>query len=168
MAMSTEYMLRWRESNRDHVAAYRKKYYEKNREKLIAAAMQRTHADYPRFRWRARVAAANKRYPGRITVKDLDALLQRQGPACYHCGKTGLADRDLTIEHLQPVNNMRHVVLSCHACNCAKKHIPKLTREEKLRRQRARLRQWRKDNPDKVAVQNLRSAANRRKKQTTS
>lgn len=115
-----DYMRRWRAENADHRRAYQRKWYFEHRDSQVAGAMQwnRDHRlDYALHR---KVAAAHARYPGRITVDDIRALLERQGWVCHWCKKEITKMRDLTLEHLKPVNDPQHITIACLPCNAAR------------------------------------------------
>lgn len=64
-----------------------------------------------------RVYRANQKYPGTLTVADLEAAIEKSGRVCYWCKKPNLDGRDLTIEHLERRNAPEAITIACFACN---------------------------------------------------
>jgi hypothetical protein len=128
-----EYMKRWRAANKARIKEWAKGWYRKNRVKEIARATQRVADDYGRHLLLCKVTKANLTYPGRLTLKDLLTVIERSGRRCYWCGKENLEGRDLTLEHLQPVNDVQHLTIACLTCNAARIQIhgPRKTKAEK-------------------------------------
>lgn len=132
----------------EHIAELRHASYLRHRDVVLVKAAAYREANRDAVRMRARVRQANRRYPGEITSEDVLAVFERGNRTCVHCGKAELSGRDLTIEHLRPVNDVRFIAVSCFSCNAAK--IPKLGRrktpEEKaalhVERERARVRNF--------------------------
>ena len=116
-----DYIKQWREANKDHVAAYRKQYYEQNREKLIKLSRKSKEDDWDRFLLQKRVHTANQRYPGTLTVAQLEELIEKSQRRCYWCGKENLQGRDLTLEHLRPTNAIEDLAIACSSCNCTRR-----------------------------------------------
>lgn len=65
---------------------------------------------------------AKRRYPntGELDGAMVLEVIRRAGGKCHWCGKENLKGRDLTLEHLQPVNQIEHLTIACARCNCAK------------------------------------------------
>jgi len=144
------YIREWRRKNREKFLARRRWRYAQNPEKFrqarrndyykdpskavaAAAKYNREHKEYHNLL--SRISQANARYPGKITIRDVKDVIERCGAKCYWCGKPGLSGRDVTIEHLKPVNDARFITIACFSCNAAKIPLfgPRKTREEKLR-----------------------------------
>jgi len=115
-----DYMRQWREAHADHLKAYRRKRYEENFEREIDLAVLWQHEHVVEAAIHRKIAAAHERYPGRIRAKDIRDLIDRDGWVCCWCKKAIETLRDFTLEHLQPVNDPKHLAIACAACNSAK------------------------------------------------
>lgn len=111
---------RWRDKNKEKRKIYRRKYYLKHQEFL--KEYSNSHRDRQRSQLCKRASRANKRYPGRITIKDIDFIVNRDGWNCYWCKKKIEKLNDLTLEHLKPVNKVEYLTIACLVCNCARLH----------------------------------------------
>lgn len=117
-----DYLKNWRKANPDKVRAQQQAYYHRTKEdqKRRATAWQKANPERIALIRKAR--AANLRYPGRISSKDVDLVLQRNGTKCHWCGKPDLKGRDLTLEHLKPINDVRYLTIACLSCNASRAH----------------------------------------------
>jgi hypothetical protein len=115
-----DYMKKWRAANKEHLKAERRKWYETHRTVEIANARKWIVDNHERFLILRKVIAANQRYPERITIADVDAVLERAGRVCCWCGKKNLKGRDLTLEHLRPFNRRDCLAIACRTCNSAR------------------------------------------------
>jgi hypothetical protein len=138
-----EYLKRWREANKEHVTAYRKEYYEENREENLRYAHEWQTSNPERFALQKRVNFANQRYPGTVTVSQLEELIERSARKCYWCGKTNLQGRELTLEHLRPTNAIEDLAIACSSCNATRRTMG-LTPQTEAKRLRARGHQRRR------------------------
>ena len=161
-----EYMRKWRNGNEDY-AEYMRQYRQENRDKIASDHQawrqrnQKRNAELAR-EWIVKnpvlaacirkAQAANSRFPGRLTAQDVFEIIERSGYKCHWCGKENLRGPDLTLEHLQPVNDKRYLTVACRSCNGAHKHkysdrIP-ITPEERKAKDAVRLRGWYLNNQD--------------------
>lgn len=109
----------WRLANANRVKENRKCYYDahKDRTKRDAGKWAKRHPE--RVTLRAKAIGANRIYghTGRLTTKEVETVVERCGRKCHWCGKENLADRDFTLEHLKPINDVNVLTIACHACN---------------------------------------------------
>lgn len=117
------YMRAWREKNRERIKATRSAHYEQHRDEEIAAAVRYTTAHYDRHLFGCRAVNANKRYPGRLTRADVAFIFDRDNYTCHWCSKRNLDGRDLTLEHLKPMNDRQHIVAACLSCNSSRRSL---------------------------------------------
>jgi hypothetical protein len=98
-----------------------------------------------------KACAANRRYPGHLTAADVEFVMERGKRTCHHCGKKNLRGMNLTLEHLKPVNDVRYLAVSCHACNVARipNRGPRKTEEQKRCEAVERMKKWAKDNRER-------------------
>ena len=92
-----------------------------------------------------KVTKANRKYPGRITVHEVLNLIKESNFTCFWCGKQDLSGRDLTIDHVEPINDIKQIVISCLRCNILREYSDypaKLTPEEKREKRRIYQRKW--------------------------
>lgn len=139
---------RYREANKEKVAASNKAYYEKRkalgikpnrdperRKKSLSKWMaNRTPEDLEKRRKlqhavsNARRARLKKAKVGRVTAKDLSALLESQGYRCKLCGTDISAKKDL--DHIMPIarggsHTLEKLQYLCPPCNRRKwAHVP--------------------------------------------
>lgn len=118
-----EYMAEWREANIEWIKEYRRDRYNKNKKKEKKSAVSWQKKNPYKFMLICKAAAANKRYPGKITYKDIETVINRDGKKCYWCKKDILEISDLTLEHLKPVNQIEHLTIACRNCNGSKLHL---------------------------------------------
>lgn len=133
----TLYMRRWREQQGEKYRAYMKAWRAAHKAKISAynKQYQKEHAVEHRAinkRWRenhperqvalGKAGAAHQRYPGTLSLYDVMSVIEKSGRKCFWCGKEDLKGRDLTLEHLKPVNDVAKLVVACHSCNCKKLH----------------------------------------------
>ncbi len=139
-----EYMAKWREANRERIKEYRKQRYLNHRKDEILAASRWISEHYDDFLLQRKAVSANARYPGTITTDDVRKIIEKCNGACHWCDKKNLKGRDLTIEHLAPVNNPDNIVLACFSCNCSR--IPtrgrRKTEEERRVERKAYHKNW--------------------------
>lgn len=147
-----DYMKKWRAANKDRIRQYRRKQYIEHREEQIAYSTRWGQENPERFSLQRKAVSANLRYSGKITTADVEAVIARCGRMCHWCGKQDLANRDLTLEHLRPINDPRHLVIACLSCNAAKIQIygPRKTNEERRADDVRRAAKWRAANIDKA------------------
>ena len=139
-----DYMKAWRAKNATRIKAWRREYYRRNRQKQIAHALRYVAEHYDRHLLGCRAYSANRKYPGRLTRADVEFIFTRDQRTCYWCGKSGLANRSLTLEHLQPVNTREAIVTACLPCNASRRSLGKnLTPEQRRERKNAYQRRYR-------------------------
>lgn len=126
-------------------------YYVKNRAEFAEKERNRRKKDPWKWSMQRKAAAANRRYSGRLTGSDVATVFAKANRTCFHCGKKRLRGRDLTLEHLRPVNDVRYLVVSCLACNVARIPIrgPRKPAEQKRREACERARRWAKANRER-------------------
>ena len=157
------YRAQWRLSNAAHLKEYGRQRYEesKDHQKARATQWQKDHPERVRLQWK--VAPANRRYPGTITVDDVVAVLKRCGRVCCWCGKSDLRDRDFTLEHLKPFNSRDCLAIACRSCNSKKfQRESKGQSPEARERSLAAARQRRRDNPELFKEKDRASNAKRK------
>ncbi len=115
-----EYMRQWREANREKIRASRRAYYEVHRAETVPQAMQWNKQHPLEHSISKKVAAANRRYEGRIGSSDVLAVIERDGWKCFWCS-IKLTASTFTLEHLRPFNDPEVLTLACHSCNSAKR-----------------------------------------------
>lgn len=137
----------WKAKNKDKTAVYRRRNYLKYQEARKKYANE--HRNPARTLLGKKASCANKRYPGKITIKDIDFIIQRDGKKCHWCKKQITEKGDLTLEHLKPVNDVQYLTIACLACNNSRKHLRGGTRpyliyltDEQLKK----FQIWSKDN----------------------
>ncbi|HEV3303058.1 MAG TPA: hypothetical protein VG055_25625 [Planctomycetaceae bacterium] len=98
-----------------------------------------------------KAASANLKYPGHLTADDVMAVFEKSKRTCCHCGKKNLRGMDLTLEHLKPINDVRYLAISCHACNVARipHRGPRKSEEQKRREASERSKAWAKNNRER-------------------
>lgn len=116
-----QYMKKYRIENKEKIAKSRHEWYLKNKCKKNKkeAERQRNNKEYTKLHWKA--SSANRKYHGTITAKDILEVIKKSGMKCYWCGKTDLSGRDLTLEHLKRVNNIKYIKIACFSCNASRK-----------------------------------------------
>lgn len=114
------YQAEWKKAHKAEVSLYNKLYRQAHAKehREINARWRKNHPD--RFDAGLKAAAAKRRYPGEITAADVLVVIERCDRKCYWCGKANLAGRDLTLEHLKPVNDLAHLTVACLSCNAAR------------------------------------------------
>jgi len=112
-----EYMQNYREKHKEQIRANRKAYYQlhKNDTKKYATEWHRQNPD--KAEAINRVNSANKKYKGKLTAEMVRKIIIREKRTCHWCGKTNLHGRDLTLEHLERINDPEKIVLACFSCN---------------------------------------------------
>lgn len=120
-----DYMQKWRAVNAERIKQQRRAYYEAHRDRTKQEAMEWARSNRYRYALSCKAATANRRYQGKITIEDVETIIERCGRVCYWCGKADLAGRDLTLEHLKPMNDKSVIVIACHRCNCRRLHLKK-------------------------------------------
>ena len=141
-----KYRFKYLEDNKEKLKEQAKKYYVKHRKELIRQATERQN-NHPLKSLRLKVVSANKRYPDRIKLADVLFVVDKYKNTCHWCGKKDLQGRDLTLEHLKPINKREFLTLACLKCNGSKRHKNngKLrTEEEKKAMQKIRSQRWHK------------------------
>ncbi len=137
-----------REANLERERARGRESYARNREKVQV----RTKAWAAANPWRAlmlvKASAANRKYPGKVTGDDVAGVFERANRTCHWCGKKELTGRDLTLEHLKPINDVRHLVVACRACNSARilERGPRKSKAEQMERARVQSRRRQQGN----------------------
>lgn len=147
-----EYMRRYRQEHRDKVYADRRAWRQRNRKRNAELASQWAD-DNPLLAACGRKAhSANRRFPGKLDARDVLEVIERSGYKCHWCGKENLQGADLTLEHLKPVNDKKHLAIACRSCNSSHKaqhpHFKPLSEEEKAQRASTRLRKWYLDHQE--------------------
>lgn len=153
-----EYMRQWREKHADHIKEYRRNFYQANHERENDQSVFWQEEHVLETAIHRKVAAAHRIYPGRIRAKDIRDLIDRVGWMCCWCKKDIIKLRDFTLEHLQPVNDPKHLAIACHSCNCAKLPSSGLTKRMTLEERRKRYYpikkayddQWKRENKGRV------------------
>jgi hypothetical protein len=153
-----EYLKKWRAENKARIKEYAHKRYLEHREEAVQYALKTNKENPERHRLSSKIYAANSRYPGKITAKQFEEIVTRLGPTCYWCHKPGLSGRDLTLEHLQPINDPKYIVIACFECNAAKipTRGPRKTDAEKRAHRNAYSREWFRKRRLKVKEENER------------
>lgn len=138
-----------------------KQWYSKNRQRALdySRAWGAKNASRRALRNKCNRAAklANARYPGVVTAQDIAAIIELSERICHWCKKRNLTGADLTIEHLQPLNDKRFLAVACRACNSARVNKTdgiRKTEEEKAAHQRLLEKKYRARNADKIRVRN--------------
>lgn len=121
----SEYMKGWREKNKEKLKKDRKIWYTKHKEQENNQARQWIKENKERWALHTRRTHANRRYPGKLTIKDVEEIVLTNKRMCYWCHKTELKGKDMTLEHLKPMNDKRFIVLACWKCNAARLHLKK-------------------------------------------
>jgi hypothetical protein len=141
-----------------HESDYKKLWHEKNRGRAAKKAREWREKNPLRHKFLRAAKLANSRYPGVITADELAEIAANSGYLCYWCSeeeKTPLSGGNLTFEHLKPVNDKRHIVISCLVHNCAKVHLTggiRKTDAEKLEHQQELERRSRERNAEKLCL----------------
>lgn len=143
-----DYMRQWRETHAEQLKAYRQRYYEEHAEREIDLAVIWQKAHLVEAAIHRKIAAAHERYPGRITAQDIRDLVARVGWVCCWCKKAITSLRDFTLEHLEPVNDPKHLAIACAACNAAKVPSSGLARRLTLEERQERVRAARRKSGD--------------------
>lgn len=118
-----KYRLEWQERNRDKMNEYvrrwdptgekrkaiHKRYYEKNRDRILIVA-DAWHKRNPNYRrdWRLK-----DRY--QLNLEDYKKMLTRQKGVCSICKKPPLRGQRLYVDHDHSTNRNRDLL--CHKCN---------------------------------------------------
>src|SRR4029077_11652277 len=144
VTIMNDYIRRWRHKNRKHVLTYSRNYYKTHADHYIRLASEWRKRNPYRWLLAQKATVCNRRYVGRFTMRDIEEILKRGDRTCFHCGKRPLEGRDLTIEHLRPVNDKRYVVVSCFSCNAARIPDcgPRKSGEQKCQENIDRVRRW--------------------------
>lgn len=148
-----DYMKKWRAANRERLLQYSREKYAANREKAKAATISWQRRNPDRVRLTNKVACANKRYPGKITIDDLITIIERDGRKCKWCGRKNLNGWNLTLEHLQPYNSLETLTIACFRCNasrCSKLGEPRKSRSRKREERKRYHKNWRTKNTEHV------------------
>jgi hypothetical protein len=162
-------MCKWRARNRKRLKLWGKRYYARTKTKQKRKAIQWQKDNPERFRLITKAVSANAKYPGHLTVNQVEEIIQRCGRVCHWCGRENLSGRVLTLEHLKPINDSRFIVVACLQCNAAKLHKNgrehRLTAKEKSELVVQRVRAWVVKNKDRVRnYQRIYMSAYRKKK----
>lgn len=177
-----DYMRKWRAANAEKIRESRRAYYQAHRKEANRASREWAAQNPEVTSLHRRASSANRVYEGRIDYQDVLAILARDGRKCRWCGKESLVDSDLTLDHVEPVNSAATICISCRRCNSSRwapnwgrlptleerkqrvaeyhkqyyqknRHKPSkpLTPEQTARR-REYLRQYEKDNHERLAA----------------
>lgn len=130
--------VRWQKANPEKLQAHKRKtwakYYEANREELIARSVewQRSNPEKKRAYDLKRYALTRGAEGAELFT--LDEIFERDGGVCHLCRKT-VARSDASVDHLIPVSlggphTRANVGLAHRSCNSSKKAAP---RGEQLR-----------------------------------
>jgi len=125
-----EYGRRWHEANPGKKAAFDRRYYERNGDKIRAKVLERYYenheqnleaarrkrdADRPRLRAYEFQRSLRRHYG--ITEQDYADLLAAQEGVCAICGKECATGKRLAVDHNHATGNVRGLL--CQACNLA-------------------------------------------------
>jgi hypothetical protein len=119
-AKNDRYQAAWKKAHRTEIALYNKLYRRAHAKEHRERNARWREANRERFDAGLKVAAAKRRYPGDLCVADVLAVIEKSGRRCHWCGKSKLKGRDLTLEHLKPVNDLAHLTVACLSCNAAR------------------------------------------------
>lgn len=141
-----------RDKNREHTRTWKKEWYAKNSERVLNQQKARREADPWQALMYAKVNSANQRYPGKLKVAEVAEVFEKANRTCHWCGKKNLTGRDLTLEHLEPINDIRYLTVSCLACNSARilERGPRKNDAEKAETARIGNKRWRQANREKL------------------
>lgn len=109
----------WALANPQKVAEAKQRHIDKNR-----ARVARWKAENPELALATGKAnLAKRRYPntGHIDGALVLEVIRRSGGKCHWCGKEKLKGRDLTLEHLRPINAIEHLTIACYRCNASRR-----------------------------------------------
>jgi 5-methylcytosine-specific restriction endonuclease McrA len=109
------------------VAAYKRAYYEQNREQVIARSKEWAEDNLQKVRaaktnnLRKRRAAKNASH-GSFTAREFEELCERYGNRCLSCGVTGVV---LEADHVVPLtrggsDDITNIQPLCGSCNRSK------------------------------------------------
>ncbi len=102
----------------------------------------------------AKAASANRAYRGKghITLEDIVEVVKNSGRTCHWCNKKNLQGRDLTLEHLKPINDKKYLAIACQSCNFGRtvKYGKKRTFDELRQKERDTHRKWVEKNRIKL------------------
>jgi hypothetical protein len=142
---------RYARKNRAKVKERRRRYYQDHKEEIVEKVRVRRRRDPLKAASHGKAQAANRRYPGRLTAADVLSVIVKSGRKCCHCGKKNLRGVDLTLEHLKPINDVRYLAISCHACNVARipHRGPRKSEKQKRREASERSKAWAKNNRER-------------------
>lgn len=149
------YMRKYRDKHADAIKQYQREYYAKTRDRQKQASVLWQQRNPERFKLFCKVTSANRRYPGKLTVKDIEFVIERYGRKCYWCAKDNLKDRDFTLEHLEPRNHRDVLVIACLPCNaskCARMKRPRKTKDEIRAERKIYHGKWRAANAEYILV----------------
>jgi 5-methylcytosine-specific restriction endonuclease McrA len=109
------------ERHKDKRVAEQREYYQRNRERLIAGAVQWARDNPERAALTARLKKQRRRAAGVLTAEEWLQILDQHGHQCLACG----IDGPLTIDHIVPVskggpNMADNVQPLCGPCNSSK------------------------------------------------
>lgn len=147
-----EYMRQYRIEHREKVYADRRAWRAQNRKRNAELALEWRAKNPVLAACATKASVANRRFPGKLTAQDVVEVVERSGYKCHWCGKENLQGADLTLEHLQPLNDKKYLVIACRSCNSAQKHkypdrVPVTTEEQKAK-DAIRLRAWYLNNQE--------------------
>ncbi|MFJ4926840.1 HNH endonuclease [Streptomyces sp. NPDC088736] len=109
------------ERHKDKRVAEQRAYYQRNRVKLIAGALQWARDNPERAALTSRLKKHRRRAAGVLTATEWHEIQARYGHRCLACGTDG----PLTIDHIVPVsrggtNTAANVQPLCSTCNTSK------------------------------------------------
>lgn len=117
-----EYMRKWRANHKAQVKANRKSYYQRTRQVEIDRAKNWASENPEKAKNIGRARKATIKYSGSIDAAGVKEIFERDNYTCYWCGKSDLKGRDLTLEHLEPINCKDKLKTACGSCNSARLH----------------------------------------------
>lgn len=136
-------MRKWRAANADRVRESRRQYYALNKERTKREAIEWAKNNSEIASLHKRASSANQAYPGQLAYADVVAIIERDGKICHWCSKTDLKGRDLTLDHLKPINSIGSITVSCLRCN-ASRWAPNWGRIPTVEERKARFAEYHK------------------------
>lgn len=107
-----EHLREWQDRNTEHIAAYKKKYFDEHPE-VVERARARERRKYHEDPLKAR--GERLRYKYGITLDEYREMEAQQGGVCAICGQKCKTGRDLAVDHNHTTGEVR--ALLCGKCN---------------------------------------------------
>jgi hypothetical protein len=112
------YMKKWRKEHAEQIRKSRRRWYLKHAEEEKLKTQQWNKENPFEAKLARMVTKANRKYKiGKLTVEDVRKIVEKANFSCYWCKKEKLKGRNMTLEHLKPINDKQFLTIACLSCN---------------------------------------------------